>query len=75
MVTARKRRFNMASRLMHLAIAEEITKKEHIPDKKRFLLGSILPDAKIDSALRAAPHFQLILPDGKLTYNLSAFRA
>ena len=74
MVAKTERRYNVASRLMHLAIADEICKRDTISDRKRFLLGSILPDAKIDSALRSAPHYQIILSDGRLTYDLSAFR-
>ena len=64
----------MASRIIHLAVAEEIIKRENIDDVSRFRLGSILPDAKIDSALRAAPHFQITLPGGLLTYDLSRWR-
>ena len=63
----------MASRLMHLAVADEILKKENIEDIGRFRLGCILPDARIDSALRDAPHFQTYLPDGMVTCSLKSF--
>lgn len=63
----------MASRLIHLAVAQEILKSENIRDDARFCLGSILPDAKIDSSLRAAPHFQTVLPNGLITYELKRY--
>ncbi len=65
----------MASRLIHLAVADRLLCKVHIDDPARFRLGSILPDAKIDSALRAAPHFQTVLPSGLTTYELGRFLA
>ena len=64
----------MASRIIHLAVAKEIMKSEAIADSGRFLLGSIIPDAKVDSALRAAPHYQTVLPSGLITYELGRFR-
>ncbi len=63
----------MASRLIHLAVADAILREFDIEDAARFRLGSILPDAKIDSKLRAAPHFQTVLPSGLITYELSRF--
>ena len=63
----------MASRLMHLAVAETILARESISDPARFRLGSILPDARIDSALRAAPHFQRRLPNGLITCGLKRY--
>lgn len=65
----------MASRLIHLAVADEILKTVHVENTSRFRLGSILPDAKIDSALRAAPHFQIMLPNGLITYELKRYLA
>lgn len=65
----------VASRLIHLAVADAILEEFDIPDKVRFRLGSILPDAKIDSSLRAAPHFQKILPNGLISCDLSKFRS
>ena len=65
----------MASRLIHLSIADAILREFAISDEGRFRLGSILPDAKNDSRLRAAPHYQIFLNDGKLTYDLELFRS
>jgi len=58
---------------MHLAVAEKILQSEIIGDRARFRLGCILPDAKIDSALRAAPHFQRTLPGGLITCGLRRY--
>ncbi len=63
----------MASRLIHLAVADRLLSEVNIDDPARFRLGSILPDAKIDSALRAAPHFQTVLPNGLVTYELRRY--
>ena len=63
----------MASRLMHLAVAEMLLENENIRDAGRFRLGCILPDAKIDSDLRDAPHFQRLLPDGMVTCGLKKY--
>ena len=35
----------MASRILHLAVLEEMMKKITVSDKNRFRLGCILPDA------------------------------
>ncbi|MBE7017423.1 MAG: hypothetical protein E7420_04620 [Ruminococcaceae bacterium] len=63
----------MASRIIHLAVADALLQEFEIDNIARFRLGSILPDAKIDSLLRAAPHFQTVLPSGLITYRLSEF--
>ena len=65
----------MASRLIHLSIADTILREFTISDEGRFRLGSILPDAKNDSHLRAAPHYQVYLTDDKLTYDVELFRS
>ena len=65
----------MASRLIHLSIADAILREFTISDEGRFRLGSILPDAKNDSHLRAAPHYQVYLTDDKLTYDVELFRS
>ena len=65
----------MASRIIHLSIAELICKSVEITDKKRFLMCSIVPDAKMDSALRNAPHFLRHLPGGRICYGLKEFLA
>ncbi len=63
----------MASRLMHLAVAEIILAREKVNDPNRFRLGCILPDAKICSDLRDAPHFQRRLSGGMVTCGLKKF--
>lgn len=63
----------MASRIIHLAVADALLQEFEIDNSARFRLGSILPDAKIDSHLRAAPHFQTVLPNGLITYKLREF--
>ena len=63
----------MASRIIHLAVADTLLKEFEIDAPERFRLGSILPDAKIDSLLRAAPHYQTTLPSGLITYKLKEF--
>ena len=66
----------MASRVMHLAIANEIMKQVHIEDVERFRLGIILPDAykhNIQSATDS--HLKYTTEDGtKKTYKLAWFR-
>ena len=63
----------MASRIIHLAVADALLQEFEIDNSARFRLGSILPDAKIDSHLRAEPHFQTVLPNGLITYKLREF--
>lgn len=61
----------MASRIVHLAIANEIIKVRPLPEPERFFLGSILPDACPDK--RA--HYRKELADGtRRTHDLSGFR-
>lgn len=66
----------MASRVMHLAIAEEIMKQVSINDVNRFRLGIILPDAynrNIQTANNS--HLKYTTANGtKKTYKLDWFR-
>lgn len=66
----------MASRVMHLAIANEIMKQVNIENVERFRLGVVLPDAykhNIQSATDS--HLKYTTEDGtKKTYKLSWFR-
>lgn len=66
----------MASRVMHLAIANEIMKQADIKDIERFRLGVIMPDAykhNIQSATDS--HLKYTTEDGtKKTYKLAWFR-
>lgn len=48
----------MAQRTIHYLLGEMISKEIKLSDKKRFLLGSILPDA-IDPSFRNASHFKV----------------
>ena len=61
----------MASRIVHLAIASEITKIHPLPEPERFFLGSILPDACPD---RQAHYNRLLANGTKKTNDLSGFR-
>ena len=63
----------MASRIIHLTIAELICRQADIGNKQRFFMGSIIPDAKMDRVLRNGPHFLRSLPDGRLCYGLKEF--
>ena len=67
----------MASRVMHLAIANEIMKQVDIENVERFRLGVVLPDAykhNIQSATDS--HLKYTTEDGtKKTYKLAWFRA
>lgn len=66
----------MASRVMHLAIANEIMKQVHIKDFERFRLGIVLPDAynnNIQSTTNS--HLKYTTVDNtKKTYKLAWFR-
>ncbi|MBR2411582.1 MAG: hypothetical protein IKB08_07655 [Clostridia bacterium] len=65
----------MASRIMHLTIADEIIKHTDIEDKNRFRTGSLFPDACNRSEHRAITHFQTRLPQtDRITYKISLFR-
>ena len=48
----------MAQRTIHYLFGEMISRQTQIRDKKRFLLGSILPDA-IETANRNLSHFKV----------------
>lgn len=61
----------MASRIIHLAIANEVMKAHPLPEPERFLFGSILPDACADKEA----HYKKFLPDGvRKTHDLTGFR-
>ena len=62
----------MASRIIHLAITDSISKEYEYKDKNRLHLGSILPDA----ATSGNSHLKIILCDEtKKTYDLTGFRS
>lgn len=66
----------MASRVMHLAIANEIMKLVQIEDKDRFRLGVVLPDAyKHNIQSTTDSHLKYTTEDGtKKTYKLAWYR-
>ena len=49
----------MAQRTIHYLLGELLSKQVELKDKKRFLLGSILPDAYIDVEQRDITHFKV----------------
>lgn len=61
----------MGSRIMHLAIANELLKEFPDLDRNRFLFGSLLPDA----AAEGNSHRRITVCGGGMrTYDLSGFR-
>lgn len=63
----------MAQRTIHYLFGEMIFNQTALTDKKRFLLGSILPDA-IDPSCRNASHFKVKTVTHKY-FDFEAFRA
>ena len=62
----------MASRIVHLAITDLISKEYGYKDKNRLELGSVLPDA----ATSGNSHLKINICDGtKKTYDLTSFRS
>lgn len=62
----------MASRIIHLAIADRISQKYGYKDRNRLELGSILPDA----ATSGNSHLKISIANGtKKTYDLTGFRS
>lgn len=66
----------MASRVIHMAIANEIMKQINVKDVERFRLGTILPDAYMHNIQSATDsHLKYTTADGtKKTYKLAWFR-
>lgn len=65
----------MASRIMHLAIANKIAKEIEIEDMSRFRLGSILPDAYAKGLGTATSHLKTKINNNtQNTYRLAWFR-
>ena len=64
----------MASRILHLAVLEEIMKQVNIHDKNRFRLGCILPDAYNPAISKADSHLKIsVCGKSKKTYDLDRF--
>lgn len=65
----------MASRILHLAVAEKLMKQVPVKDTKRFRLGVLLPDAYCDNVPKADSHLKIrICGDSKKTYDLQKFQ-
>lgn len=65
----------MASRMMHLTIADGILKEISIGDSNRFKIGSILPDTYSAGINTAVSHLKTRICNGtKSTYRLGYFR-
>jgi len=62
----------MAQRTIHYLFGELISRDVPLSDKKRFILGSILPDA-IETANRNTSHFKVETPTHKY-FDFEAFR-
>lgn len=64
----------MASRVLHLAVAEIIINEILIKDKNRFRLGSMLPDAYNQDSSKTHSHLQIfVCGNSKKTYDLERF--
>lgn len=65
----------MASRILHLAVAEKIMERVPIQKQSRFRLGILLPDAYRAGGSKAVSHFMIPICGGsKKTYDLQRFR-
>lgn len=65
----------MASRILHLAVAQKIIEQVHIKDINCFKIGVLLPDAYGVDMSKADSHFKILLCGGsKKTYDLSEFK-
>ena len=58
----------MAQRTIHYLFGEIFSQHVELKDKKRFLLGSVLPDAFADVADRDKTHFKHRMPELNKTY-------
>lgn len=64
----------MASRILHLAVAEEIIKRITVNDRNRFRLGCIMPDAYNPVVSKADSHLKVsVCGNSKKTYDLDKF--
>ena len=49
----------MAQRTIHYLFGELLSKQIELKDKKRFLLGSLIPDAYVDVKFRDVTHYKV----------------
>lgn len=64
----------MASRLLHLAVLEELMKDIPIKDRNRFCMGCILPDAYNPKVPKSDSHFKIyVCGKSKKTYDLDGY--
>jgi len=64
----------MASRILHLAVLEELMKQVPVKDRNRFRLGCVLPDAYNPTAPKSDSHLKVfVCGKSKKTYDLDRF--
>ncbi len=64
----------MASRVLHLAVLEELMKDMTIKDRNRLCLGCILPDAYSPNVPKSDSHFKIfVCGKSKKTYDLDGY--
>ena len=64
----------MAQRTIHYLLGELLLRQVPLPDRRRFLLGSILPDAFAELSERAKTHFTNRSIPGYMYFDFDAFR-
>lgn len=65
---------SMASRILHLAVLEEIMKQVKVNDRNRFRLGCIMPDAYNPALSKEDSHLKVfVCGNSKKTYDLDKF--
>lgn len=64
----------MASRIIHLAITNELISKCEFNDIERLRLGAIIPDGVSNRDEYSLSHFKLKINDDERTYDLTKFR-
>ncbi len=64
----------MAQRTIHYLLGELLLRRCPVRDRKRFLLGCILPDAYSDLSQRALTHFTNRSVPGYMYFDFDAFR-
>lgn len=66
----------MASRMMHLAITNELMRSYRFKDSDRLKFGAILPDACAEGASSADSHFKIgVCGNSKKTYDFTRYKS